>query len=137
MGYDGSGDAIVRQATLIVTAATAATDDVNATSLNATTAPSTATTPSTQITSSHETAATKSYLHLVRGTPHNPPKEVELESENLLQTVNGLETTRKRARDALLRQQAQLATERQATRQKKESMRRTGGGFVVQYSKDI
>ena len=138
MGYDGSGNSTVRQATLIVTASTARspTDDLTSASLNTTTA-----TSSTHVKSSDETAETKSYLHLVRSTQTNPTsndaKEEIEKSEKFLQTVNGLETTRKRARDALLRQQAELARERQAIRQQKESMRRTGGGFVVQYSKDI
>jgi hypothetical protein len=63
--------------------------------------------------------------------------DISPEDQKLLDAVSRQEMTRKRARDALLRQQAQLARERQAAREKKEAIRRTGGGFVIKYSKDI
>ena len=63
--------------------------------------------------------------------------DISPEDQKLVDAVSRQEMTRKRARDALLRQQAQLARERQAAREKKEAIRRTGGGFVIKYSKDI
>jgi alpha-tubulin suppressor-like RCC1 family protein len=45
------------------------------------------------------------------------------------------EMTRKRAEDALKKEQTKLALER-AEKRRQKAVRRTGGGFIIQYSKD-
>jgi alpha-tubulin suppressor-like RCC1 family protein len=59
-------------------------------------------------------------------------EEIKLKLENLQR----LERTKKRAADALRMKQRLLLEERERNRVKKAA-RRTGGGFIVQYSKDI
>jgi hypothetical protein len=57
-------------------------------------------------------------------------------TEELLQELSGREMTAKRAQDALRREQARLQKEREE-RRRKTAAKRTGGGFIIQYSKDI
>jgi alpha-tubulin suppressor-like RCC1 family protein len=57
-------------------------------------------------------------------------------SEELL-ALRRQEMTRRRADEALRKEQARLAFERDEKRRQKARARRTGGGFIIQYSKDV
>lgn len=113
MAYDGPGSDVITHAVLAVSAAPAKpADDAAPGAAAAAPAPAAVAEPAA-------------------------PSELSPEDRKLLDAVSRQEMTRKRARDALLRQQAQLARERQAARERKEAIRRTGGGFVIQFSKEI
>jgi hypothetical protein len=56
--------------------------------------------------------------------------------ENKTIELSKLQMTRKRGEDALKRQKKQYELEKEE-RRKKKAIKRTGGGFLLQYSKDI
>ena len=78
--------------------------------------------------------------------------DIPMEIDTISSEVNGLvadlpidpqflalhrqEITRRRAEDALRKERARLVLEREERRRQK-SVKRTGGGFIIQYSKDI
>lgn len=58
------------------------------------------------------------------------------ERKPFAELVEKQEATRRRAELALRRQQNKLAVERQQ-KKKEKTVKRTGGGFLISYSKDI
>ena len=57
-------------------------------------------------------------------------------NEELYTTLRRQELTRKRAEDALRKERLKVALEREEKRRQK-AVKRTGGGFIIQYSKEI
>ena len=60
----------------------------------------------------------------------------QLQEKLLLLTINRSELTRRRAVNALKMEQMRLETQKQELRKRKQ-VKRVGGGFAVQFSKDI
>ena len=63
-------------------------------------------------------------------------KEEEEKMDKLIVQISGQEATMRRAELALQKQRAKLASEREERRRNK-AVRRCGGGFHIQYSKEI
>ena len=60
----------------------------------------------------------------------------DLEKELMLKKASNLEMTRKRAQDALQRHHADISRKNEEKR-RNQAIKRTGGGFTIQYSKEI